>query len=77
MYDCSIKTEAIKDLEDKVVNIADVALTLAQQGYIINKRKFIKLDFSSIMIHAFENIDIFEEDQQSSIERLYNKLSIL
>ena len=77
MYDDVIKTNILDSLESKVVSIVNTSVALASQGYIINKNKYIKLDWSSIMIHAFENIDVLNEKQQHRVELLYNKISTL
>ena len=57
------------------MSIVNTSIALASQGYLVNKSKYIRLDWSSILLHAFENIDIFSEEQQNNIERLYNKVS--
>ena len=75
MYNDAIRKTILDNLEGKVINIVDVSMTLASQGYLVNKSKYIRLDWSSILLHAFENIDIFSEEQQNNIERLYNKVS--
>ena len=74
MYDEAIKTIAISNLEQKAIGIVNTTVALAVQGYIINKAKQVKLDWSSILIHAFENIDVLSPEQQKSIEVLYNKI---
>lgn len=77
MYDDVIKTNTIDSLENKVVSIVNTSVALSSQGYLVNKNKYIKLDWSSIMIHAFENIDVLDEEQQRRVELLYNKISTL
>ena len=75
MYDDVIKKNILDDLESKVMSIVNTSIALASQGYLVNKSKYIRLDWSSILLHAFENIDIFSKEQQNNIERLYNKVS--
>ena len=75
MYNDAIRKTILDNLEGKVINIVDVSMTLASQGYLVNKSKYIRLDWSSLLLHAFENIDIFSKEQQNNIERLYNKVS--
>ena len=75
MYNDVIKKNIIDDLESKAMSIVNTSIVLASQGYLVNKSKYIRLDWSSILLHAFENIDIFSEEQQNNIERLYNKVS--
>lgn len=74
MYDEAIKDIAKNNLEQKAISIVNTTVVLAAQGYIINKAKQVKLDWSSILIHAFENIDVLSPEQQKSIEVLYNKI---
>ena len=75
MYNDVIKKNILDDLESKAMSIVNTSIALASQGYLVNKSKYIRLDWSSILLHAFENIDIFSEKQQNNIERLYNKVS--
>lgn len=77
MYNDAIKQNILDNLESKTINVTNTAVVLASQGYLVNKSKYIKLDWSSILIHAFENIDVFNAEQQQSIERLYNEYSAL
>ena len=75
MYNDVIKKNILDDLESKAMSIVNTSIVLTSQGYLVNKSKYIRLDWSSILLHAFENIDIFSKEQQNNIERLYNKVS--
>ena len=75
MYNDVIKKNILDDLKSKVMSIVNTSIALASQGYLVNKSKYIRLDWSSILLHAFENIDKFSEEQQNNIERLNNKVS--
>lgn len=75
MYNDVIKKNILDDLESKAISIVNTSIALASQGYLVNKSKYIRLDWSSILLHAFENIDIFSKEQQNNIERLYNTVS--
>ena len=75
MYNDVIKKNILDDLESKAMNIVNTSIALISQGYLVNKSKYIRLDWSSLLLHAFENIDIFSKEQQNNIERLYNKVS--
>lgn len=77
MYDDKIKEAIISDLGNKTMEVANTAIVLVSQGYLINKNKYIKLDWSSILIHAFENIDILSDEQKLKVEQLYNKIVAL
>ena len=77
MYDDKMRETIINDLERKINSITETAITLASQGYFINKVKYTRLDWSSVLIHAFENIDILNKSQQDNIELIYNQISKL
>lgn len=74
MYDEALKDIAIRNLEQKAIGIVQTTVALAAQGYIVNQAKQTKLQWSSILLHAFENIDILTPEQQNYIEVLYNKI---
>ena len=75
MYNDELRKTIITDLERKELSIVNTAVVLASQGYVVNRVKYVKLDWASIVLNAFENINIFSEEQQRKIELLYNKLS--
>ena len=77
MYNDDLRNSIITDLESKELNIVHTVVVLASQGYAINQAKHIKLDWTSIILNAFENINVFSEEQQHKIELLYNKISTL
>ena len=77
MYNDDLRKSIITDLESKELNVVNTVVVLASQGYIINQAKHFKLDFASIILNAFENINVFSEEQQHKIELLYNKFSML
>ena len=77
MYNDDLRKSIITDLECKELNIVNTVVVLASQGYVINQAKHIKLDWTSIILNAFENINVFSEEQQHKIELLYNKISTL
>lgn len=77
MYNDAIRNTILDDLESKVINIVNVSITLASQGYLVNKSKYIRLDWSSLLLHAFENIDVLKPEQQHRVELLYNKISTI
>ena len=77
MYNDDLRKSIITDLESKELNVVNTVVVLASQGYVINQAKHTKLDWASIILNAFENINVFSEEQQHKIELLYNKLSTL
>ena len=74
MYDNGLKDIAIRNLEQKAIGIVQTTVVLTAQGYIVNRAKQTRLQWSSILLHAFENIDVLTPEQQNYIEVLYNKI---
>lgn len=74
MYDDGLKNIAIRNLEQKAIGIVQTTVALTAQGYIVNRAKQTRLQWSSILLHAFENIDVLTPEQQNYIEVLYNKI---
>ena len=77
MYNDELCKNIITDLESKELSIVNTAVVRDSQGYVVNRAKYSKLDWASIILNAFENINVFSEEQQHKIELLYNKLSTL
>ena len=77
MYNDDLRKSIITDLESKELSVVNTVVVLASQGYVINQAKYTKLDLASIILNAFENINVFSEEQQHKIELLYNKFSML
>ena len=74
MYDDGLKDIAIRNLEQKAIGIVQTTVALTAQGYIVNRAKQTRLQWSSILLHAFENIDVLTPEQQNYIEVLYNNI---
>lgn len=74
LYDNEIKEATLDILEERVLSVVDLSITLIAEGYIPNKNKTTKLQWSSILIDAFENIDVLSEEQHRKLENLYNKV---
>lgn len=74
MYDDVITNEVINNLEQRALNVVKATIALTAQGYVVNRAKKVTLEWSSILLHAFDNIAIFSDTQQQSIEHLYNSL---
>lgn len=74
LYDDNLKQAVLDVLEHRVSGIADCIQALFQEGYIPNKNKDIILKWGSILIDAYENIDLFSKEQQDKIDIIYNKI---
>ena len=74
LYDETLKQAMLDILEQRVSGIADSINALAEDGFVPNRNKINILNWSSILIHAYENINIFTKEQQQSLDVLYNKV---
>lgn len=74
MYDGTFQINILNDLGNKVDSIVNTIITLNSQGYIVNNNKYTKLSFASILIHAYENIGIYNDKQKTNIELIYNNV---
>lgn len=61
-------------LENRMSSIADCIIVLLDNGYIPNKNKITILDWSSILIDAYENVDVLTKEQQDKLDNLYNRV---
>ena len=77
LYDEELKATMVGVLENRVPAIAAHIMNLLEQGYLPNKKKNIILDWSIILIHAYENIDVLSEEQHQKLDELYNKVLTL
>lgn len=77
LYNADKKQEMLDTLNVRVSSIVDVCVALVQEGYIPNKNKFNKLSWTTIMIDAFQNIDVLSVEQHTNLEELYNKVMML
>ena len=74
LYEANLKQAMLDVLQDRVSGIADCIEVLFENGYIPNKNKITVLNWSSILIDAYENIDVLSKEQQEKLDNLYNKV---
>jgi hypothetical protein len=77
LYDADKKQEMLDTLNTRVSSIVDICVALVNEGYNLNKSKLTKLSWTTIMIDAFENIDVLSVEQHTNLEELYNKVMML
>lgn len=77
LYDVEKKQMMLDALNARVSSIVDVCIALIQEGYIPNKNKSTKLSWSTILIDAFNNIDVLSVEQHNELEELYSKVMTL
>lgn len=74
LYDENLKQAMLDVLDERVSGIANVISNLVEDGYVPNKNKRTILDWSILLMHAYENIDIFSKEQQQNLDIIYNKV---
>lgn len=74
LYENKITDTMLDVLQDRMSGIADCIQVLMKEGYLPNKNKTIILNWSSILLDAYENIDVFSKEQQKKLDILYNKV---
>lgn len=74
LYDEDLKQAVVGILEERVPAIANHIGALLEQGYIPNKNKSTMLNWSILLIHAYENIDVLSKEQHKAIDSIYNKV---
>ena len=74
LYEPNLKQAMLDVLEERMSGIADCIIVLMDNGYIPNKNKMTILNWSAILIDAYENVDVLDSDQQHNLDNLYNKV---
>jgi hypothetical protein len=77
LYNVEVKGAVLDTLENRVSSIALIICNLLEEGYIPNKAKLSKIQIGLMLIDAFENADVFSEEQHKKLENLYNKFELL
>ena len=74
LYEPNLKQAMLDVLEERMSGIADCINVLINNGYIPNKNKMTILNWSAILIDAYENVDVLDVEQQHNLDNLYNKV---
>lgn len=74
LYESNIKDAMLDVLENRMSGIADCIQVLFDNGYIPNKNKITILNWSAILIDAYENVDVLSKEQHKKLDNLYNKV---
>ena len=77
LYNAEKQQNMLDTLNNRVSSIVDVCVALVNEGYNLNKSKLNKLSWTTIMIDAFDNIDVLSVKQHNKLETLYNKVMTL
>jgi hypothetical protein len=74
LYEPKLKQAMLDVLEERMSGIADCIVVLLDQGYIPNRNKTTILDWTSILVDAYENVDVLTEQQHKNLDGIYNKV---
>ena len=74
LYEPALKDTMLDVLQNRMSGIADCITVLFDNGYIPNKNKMTILNWSGILIDAYENVDILTKEQQNRLDNIYNKV---
>lgn len=74
LYDNKLKEAMVDILNNRISAIADTIQVLLNEGYVPNKNKNTILSWSSILIDAYQNVDILSKEQQDKLDNIYNKI---
>lgn len=74
LYEPKLKQAMLDILEKRMLGIADCITALFKEGYVPNKNKYTIIDWTSILIDAYENVDVLSEEQHKKLDVLYNKV---
>ena len=74
LYEPTLKDAMLDVLENRMSGIADSITVLIDKGYVPNKNKMTILNWTPILIDAYENIVLFTEEQQNKLDKLYEKI---
>ena len=74
LYEPNLKKAMLDVLQDRVSSIADCIQVLFDNGYIPNKNKMTILNWSAILIDAYENVDVLSKEQHEKLDSIYNKV---
>lgn len=77
LYDENLKEVILDTLSDRVSGITDCIRALYEAGYLPNKNKNTILNWATILIHAYQNIEVLTNEQQAKIDNIYNKVMTL
>ena len=74
LYEPKLKQAMLDVLEERMSGIANCIQILFDNGYIPNKNKMTILNWSAILIDAYENVDVLSKEQQDKLDNLYNRV---
>ena len=74
LYEPTLKDAMLDVLENRMSGIADCIQVLFDNGYIPNKNKMTILNWTAILIDAYENVDVLSIEQHNKLDNIYNRV---
>lgn len=74
LYEPNLKETMLDVLENRMSGIADCIQVLFDNGYIPNKNKMTILNWTAILIDAYENVDVLSVEQHNNLDNIYNRV---
>ena len=74
LYEEDMREVILDTLETRVSSISLLIGRLLEEGYVPNSKKLLLLNWFTVVIHAYENINAMTREQQANIDRIYNTL---
>jgi hypothetical protein len=74
LYEPNLKEAMLDVLENRMSGIADCIQVLFDNGYIPNKNKMTILNWTAILIDAYENVDVLSIEQHNKLDNIYNRV---
>ena len=74
LYEPNLKEAMLDVLKNRMSGIADCIQVLFDNGYIPNKNKMTILNWTTILIDAYENVDVLSIEQHNKLDNIYNKV---
>ena len=74
LYEPNLKDTMLDVLENRMSGIADCIQILFDNGYIPNKNKMTILNWTAILIDAYENVDVLSIEQHNKLDNIYNRV---
>jgi len=74
MFEKFNNTQVLDALNSRVSSIAACMLALIEEGYSPNRNKVNIFNWGTILMHAYENFNVLNEEQQVKVNNLFNKV---
>lgn len=74
MIKSEIKQAMLDDLHTRSSSIVNCIVELAEQGYLPNNAKLVKLSWCGILLEAIKQDSFYNEVQTNNIKTIFNKV---